>query len=76
MLTSEGYCEYIKKKIQQLEALYAQFADLVKVIRCKDCAKCHEKDMFGRGTILECRRTDLAVEPDGYCKWAERRSDP
>ncbi len=76
MSTSEGYCEYLEKKIRQLEAVYAQFADLVKVIRCKDCAKCREKDMFGVATILECSRSGQATESDGWCKWAERRSDP
>ena len=76
MSTSEGYAAYIEDQIRQLEAVYAQFADLVKVVRCKDCAKCHEKDMWGVSTILECRRSGRAVEPDGFCKWAERRSDP
>ena len=43
---------------------------------CEDCAKCSEKDMFGLMTVLECGRTGLVVEPDGFCKWAERRKEP
>ena len=48
-------------------------ADMVEVIRCIDCARCKEKDMFGIARILECTRTDRATRPDGYCAWAERR---
>lgn len=76
MSTSEGYIAFVENKVRQLEAIYAQFADIVKVVRCKDCALCREKDMFGVATILECRWTGLAVEPDGFCKWGERRSGP
>ena len=50
-------------------------SDVRVEVFCKDCVKCHEKDMFGVATILECRRTSLPVEPEGYCKWGERRSD-
>lgn len=50
-------------------------ADMVEVIRCIDCAKVKEKDMFGVCRILECGRTDRATRPDGYCAWAERRSE-
>ena len=42
--------------------------------KCEDCAYCHEKDMFGVVTILECRRNDLAVERDGFCAWGKRRA--
>ena len=48
-------------------------ADMVEVIRCIDCAKCLQKDMFGIARILECKRSGLATRPDGYFAWAERR---
>ena len=53
----------------------SMMADKVEVIRCIDCAKCREKDMFGVARILECRRTSLATQPDGYCAWAVRREN-
>lgn len=43
---------------------------------CQDCAKAVEKDRFGVMTVLECSRDDMVVEPDGYCKWGERRVNP
>lgn len=43
------------------------------VVHCWECALCREKYMFGVVTILECIRTDLDVEPDGFCKWGKRR---
>ena len=48
-------------------------SDKVEVIRCIDCAKVKEKDMFGVCRILECSRTGLATRPDGYCAWPRRR---
>lgn len=50
-------------------------SDVEKVVRCKDCAKCREKDMFGATTILECRRTGHAVKPDGYCSEGTKKGD-
>ena len=50
--------------------------DLVEVVRCKDCAKSYEKDVFGLRSVLECSRTDLVVQPDGFCAWGERRNEP
>ena len=72
----EGYAAYLLEKVRYLESVYAQFANIERVVYCKDCAKMHEKDMFGVRTIMECRRSGNAVEPDGFCKWGERRSDP
>lgn len=71
----EGYIAYLTKKVRYLESVYAQFANIERVVRCQDCARCCEKDMFGVMTVLECSRDDLVVEPDGYCKWGERRSE-
>lgn len=51
---------------------YLKKADIVEVIRCKDCKKyfpkTEERDSYcpfvGR----------IGLEPDGYCAWAERRT--
>lgn len=71
-----GYIAYLLEKVQYLESVYAQFADIERVVRCRDCAKCEEKLAFGRMPVLECSRDDHVVEPDGFCKWGERRSEP
>lgn len=71
-----GYIAYLLEKVEYLESVYAQFADIEKVVRCQDCAKCEEKAIFGPRTVLECGRTDLVVEPDGFCKWGKRRREP
>ncbi len=42
---------------------------------CEDCARCEEKDMFGVATILECSRTGLNTQRDGFCAWGKRRVD-
>ncbi len=42
-------------------------ADVVEVVRCKDC-----KYYDG----FDCFRLDLQLpDPDNFCSWAERRSD-
>ena len=48
--------------------------DAVPVIRCKDCAHCQKKDMFGRGFIYECKQTLYQTYPDEYCSMAKRRA--
>lgn len=50
-------------------------ADMVEVIRCIDCARCKEKDMFGVCRVLECDRTEMPTQTDGYCAWSKRRDD-
>ncbi len=50
-------------------------ADMVEVIRCIDCARRKEKDMFGVCRVLECDRTEMPTQPDGYCAWSKRRDD-
>lgn len=52
---------------------YLEKADIVEVIRCKDCKKyfpkTEERDSYcpfvGR----------IGLEPDGYCAWAERKPE-
>lgn len=46
-------------------------ADMVSVVRCRDCSLCVEK-----GYRLYCDRDAGGfpeVEPDGFCAWGERR---
>ena len=55
----------------------AQFG-WVKVVRCRDCK--HAIDNGKEGNADYCGRPDgnggyllFGVEPDGYCKWGERK---
>lgn len=48
--------------------------DAVPVIRCKDCAYCVKKDMFGRGFIYECKQTLYQTQLDDFCSMAKRRA--
>lgn len=52
-----------------------QRGEMVVVVRCIDCADCREKDMFGVVTVLECGRSEMPTQPEGYCYWAERRNE-
>ena len=45
------------------------------MIYCENCGLCHEKDMFGHVIILECERTHLQTEPDGFCKWGVTKEE-
>ena len=54
----------------------------VQVVRCRDCMYCREHDMRAYGgnrDQLLCHHFSVSsgagwpVEPDGFCKWGERR---
>ena len=58
--------EDIHKAIEQLPS-----ADVVEVIRCKDC-KHYVPDDFN---CLQMDTGGWIYKPDGYCSYAERRND-
>lgn len=43
-----------------------------QAVRCMDCAKCQEKDMFGVITILVCE-SGIVVKPDWFCSNGVRK---
>lgn len=52
-------------------------ADVVEVVRCRDCEKCVKKDNF-----MYCEEHSdgwgdhtVYVDPDDYCSYGERRSE-
>lgn len=53
-------------------------ADVVEVVRCKDCKRCDgfpEPDDIQPNEIGLCKINMLAVKPDGFCSYGERRDD-
>ena len=45
-----------------------------EIVRCRDCKLCDER--YGRMLCrrdIGCDEIAIDVEPDGFCKWAERR---
>lgn len=42
-------------------------ADVVEVVRCKDCRLCEKMDGLIGGTCLYCTHWNHNVEPDGFC---------
>lgn len=44
-----------------------------EIVRCRDCEHCNEEHYGAWGRVWHCERFG-DVEPDGYCKWGERRA--
>jgi len=71
--------EYIVKVEGQIpDAIYER--ELTEIVRCRDCKHAFKADLSGNW--YECMKPDgngdyarWDVEPDGFCKWGERRGD-
>lgn len=50
-------------------------AEWVEVIRCKDCIKGKYHNLAKSMMCMLHPFNPVRVEPDGFCKWAERRTD-
>lgn len=52
-------------------------ADVVEVVRCKDCKYREEYKIFGRPTAYYCLRgcvdSNLSLNENDYCCWGERK---
>ena len=59
-----------------IEALEQPTADVVEVVRCKDCVHCAD-DWNGNQPMFTCdiSMCHESVEPSGYCFCGERRED-
>lgn len=65
------YCEFEIQPDGTFKRVELKRADLVSVVRCRDCSLCVEK-----GYRLYCDRDAGGfpeVEPYGFCSWGERR---
>lgn len=51
--------------------------DVVKVVRCKDCRRCDgfPGEEIEPNEIGICRINRVAVKPDDFCSYGERRTD-
>ena len=52
------------------EIEYAPTADVVEVVRCKDCIHRSKDDFYS----FFCRRDDVGCKDDGFCSDGERRT--
>lgn len=69
--------EYI---IETDDALYAINLPYLReeIVRCRDCVKCEESKAYSTWfchRFSMCDSAGFPVEPDGYCKWGERRGE-
>lgn len=61
-------CDHIANNIWDVSHRWVDSGECDEVVRCRDCRWYAHLRMM-------CRRADFTVlEPDGYCKWGERRS--
>ena len=49
-------------------------ADVVKVVRCKDCVSCPDIKTLTKGCVW-CRKFRAEVYPLDYCSYGERRAE-
>ena len=60
-------CDHIASNIWDVSHRWVDSGECDEVVRCRDCRWYAHLRMM-------CRRADFTVlEPDGYCKWGERR---
>ena len=65
----DGYCVEIRRKLK-----YVPTADAVPVVRCKDCK--YSDHWYGdKRRCFLWHETGIDVFEDGYCNYAERRTD-
>jgi hypothetical protein len=61
-------CDHIANNIWDVSHRWVDSGECDEVVRCRDCRWYAHLRMM-------CRRADFTVlEPDGFCKWGERRS--
>lgn len=55
---------------------YMAKSDIVEVVRCKDCKYMTEHyDTDGNAPYWTCSEWDSGTDYDGFCHYAERRTD-
>lgn len=60
-------CDHIANNIWDVSHRWVDSGECDEVVRCRDCRWYAHLRMM-------CRRADFTVlEPDGYCKWGERK---
>ena len=49
--------------------------DVVRVVRCKDCKRCHDGRCFGGQEIHAEEGYDFYVDDNDFCSYGDRRCD-
>lgn len=65
-------CEAMAKAHQE------EIADMVSVVRCKECRYCKRKNGTFKGEPIifyRCEENNRDVESDDFCSYGERKSD-
>lgn len=72
----EEVYRYKQSLIAEEQVKHKPTADVVEVIRCKDCIHGHwnQETLFGR-CIDFCDFTDLRIDKDHFCGYGERRTE-
>lgn len=65
-----GHCSLCEKA-----NIHAPTADVVEVVRCKDCVECEKRKTANQLPILYCKADKKLVHEKGFCSWGERRED-
>lgn len=66
---------FLCRMADALECSVDELLGRESLVRCVNCGKCTEKDMFGQKVILECADTEMDTRPDGYCFRGRKKED-
>lgn len=61
--------------IAESDVIFAPTADVVEVVRCKDCKHGSPNGKYGCRVYHYRRYETHDMEPDDFCSYAERRTD-
>jgi hypothetical protein len=68
-------------KVQQAKTFlgFSPTADVVEVVRCKDCRYCEEAHYEEEGEKpyikLKCKWSNYSHQPNDYCSYGERKEE-
>ena len=52
-----------------------QTADVVKVVRCKDCKHCEKRRTANYQPFFYCLMQECSIKDDDYCSFGERKDN-
>lgn len=76
MLKNEEYSEYISESAEKLKTAYAQYEDMVKVVRCGACKYSFRfTDQDGNKFLLCCGKIgSRELKDTDFCSYGEKRN--
>lgn len=79
MVTRREYELVVRERDAAVEKVkdrsYSFTEKLRRIVFCRDCARCKDKDMFGVKQVLECQKTGHLVHGGDYCSYGVRREN-